>query len=198
MLRAREGSSELGSKVPHQLNVRACKTVDRLPIVPNRKNTRISVLCLQRTEKTRSSCRNVLKLINQEMTIRALIATGFNMLCRTDDHVLEVDPFAQTSLIRVLGRRPRALEVPKERSERLRKRVNLAHFGQGVEDLFRRNWLGRDIGRELVPQDFGESAFDSLIAVGFDKGRAIFVVDLALPGHPEWAAGDRAAGEQGA
>ena len=57
------------------------------------------MLRFQSPKKTRSSLREILELINEQMPIGAPVAAGLNVLCRTDDHVFKVDPITQALLI---------------------------------------------------------------------------------------------------
>ena len=167
--------AEFLAEIAHQVDVRAGEAEDRLPVVADRKDSRIRVLCLQGTQQPRSCRRHILELVDQKMTIGTAVAAALDMTSRTIDHVVEVDLIAQTLLI---GRQQRledrqegaiagtvlsfrapgaakvdrqagALEVAQERCERLREPIDLAYLRQLVEQLVFRDRLRFDMRREF-------------------------------------------------
>ena len=92
-------AAELGAKAAHDVDIRARKAVDRMPVIPNRENPGIPMLRLQGTDKTCSILRYVLELIDKDMPEWALISPALDISGGAKNHVFEVDPRAQFMLI---------------------------------------------------------------------------------------------------
>ena len=204
-----EGTSELLSEVPHQVNVRSGEPEDRLPVIPDRKDAGFRVLLLQRQEEARPAGRDVLEFIDKQVAIGAAVTTGLQMLGRTDNHVLKVDPIPEPFLVglvcrleylqeceapllvcgslgtlsALLHRDPGTLEVAQERSQRLGEFIDLAEFEQPVEHVLRQNRIGSCVGFQLLLKRRCEAPLDLFVAEGFDELGAVFPVDLPFPLH---------------
>lgn len=167
------------------------------------------MLSLQRLDQPSPPRRNVLKLVDQDMPERTAISPGLHQRRRPVHHVFEVDPVAQTLLIRgkdrtedgqerfrllahlqLVSLRPAvldpvasALELPQERTDQGRETVHRPHFDYTVIDFCRRAGADRYVRCKLLGQCFQQPPFAPLPAVGLDQDRAIPGMDFPFPIH---------------
>lgn len=80
------------------------KTIDRLPVIPNRENSSIRMSGLQRRDQTCRILRNVLEFINEHMSKRSFIVASRDMISSPKHHVFEVNPRTKFLLIAVKHR----------------------------------------------------------------------------------------------
>ena len=76
---------------PHDGDVRPAEPIDRLPVIPDRKQLRARRTVEERLQQPRPRRRNVLELVDQDVAERAAIAAGLHMIGGPVDHVVEVD-----------------------------------------------------------------------------------------------------------
>ena len=100
---------------PHDGDVRPAEPVDRLPVVPDRKQLRPRSAVEQCFQQTCPGRRDVLELVDQDVAERAPVAAGLHMLRCPVDHVVEVD------LSRLGQRRQVAFEDWPEHREKCRR-----------------------------------------------------------------------------